>query len=103
MIGYVMLGVDDLSKAREFYDPLLAMLGAVPGDWSNERSTFYVSQPGKPMFAITKPYNGQPASAGQRNAIFEYFKKDNAPSYSARDAERRESESSISDQINDIF
>ena len=34
MIGYVMLGVDDLSKAREFYDPLLAMLGAVPGDCS---------------------------------------------------------------------
>ena len=69
MIGYVMLGVDDLSKAREFYDPLLAMLGAVPGDWSNERSTLYVSQPGKPMFAITKPYNGQPASAGNGSMV----------------------------------
>lgn len=69
MIGYVMLGVNDLNKAREFYDPLLAKLGAVPGDWSNERSTFYVSQPGKPMFAITKPYDGQPASAGNGSMV----------------------------------
>ena len=69
MIGYAMLGVDDLAKAREFYDPLLAMLGAVVGDWSNERSTFYVSGPGQTMLAITKPFNGQPASVGNGSML----------------------------------
>lgn len=69
MIGYAMLGVDDLAKAREFYDPFLAMLGAAPGDWSNERSTFYVSQAAQPMLAITRPFDGQPASVGNGSML----------------------------------
>lgn len=69
MIGYVMLGVADLAQARAFYDPLLAKLGAQPGEWSSERSVFYVSRPGQPMFAITLPYDGQPATAGNGTMV----------------------------------
>jgi hypothetical protein len=29
MIGYVILRTDDLSRARSFYDPLLAEIGGV--------------------------------------------------------------------------
>jgi penicillin-binding protein 1A len=49
------------------------------------------------------PGSGQPASPGQRNAIFEYFRKDTVPRYNAREAQQREFESKVSDQLNEIF
>jgi penicillin-binding protein 1A len=49
------------------------------------------------------PGSGQPASPGQRNAIFEYFRQDTVPRYNAREAQQREFESKVSDQMNEIF
>jgi penicillin-binding protein 1A len=49
------------------------------------------------------PQTGQPASAGQRNAIFEYFKRETAPQHTGRESNRRESDSSLYDEVNDIF
>lgn len=49
------------------------------------------------------PRSGQPASPGQGNAIFEYFRKDTVPRYNAREAQQREFESKVSDQMNEIF
>ncbi len=49
------------------------------------------------------PQTGQPASPGQGNAIFEYFKRETAPSSSGRRSGRRESDSSLYDEVNDLF
>ena len=49
------------------------------------------------------PKTGQAASAGQRNAIFEYFKQDTAPQHRGGRANRRETDSSLYDQVNDLF
>jgi len=49
------------------------------------------------------PQTGQLASAGQRNAIFEYFKKENVPQRYATGANSQSGDPGISDQINDIF
>jgi penicillin-binding protein 1A len=46
------------------------------------------------------PNTGQMASAGQRNAIFEYFKKETVPQRASRDDAHR---LGAHDQINDIF
>ncbi len=49
------------------------------------------------------PQTGQPASAGQSNAIFEYFKRETAPQHSGREADRNKSDSNLYDEMNDIF
>ncbi|MCB1690926.1 MAG: penicillin-binding protein 1A [Halioglobus sp.] len=49
------------------------------------------------------PQTGQPASPGQSNAIFEYFKRETAPQHSGRRDSRRESDSSLYDEVNDLF
>ena len=49
------------------------------------------------------PETGLLASAGQRNAIFEYFKKENVPQRSALGDARQAGGADLHDQINDIF
>jgi penicillin-binding protein 1A len=49
------------------------------------------------------PETGQMASAGQRNAIFEYFKKETVPQRVARDDAHRLGDSGAYEKINDIF
>ena len=70
MIGYVMLGTDDPLRAKAFYDPLLALLGATPmAGYSNEKRTFYGTGANQPLLAITKPYDGQPANPGNGTMV----------------------------------
>ncbi len=70
MIGYVMLGTNDLARARAFYDPITTALGAsVLAPYSNDKRVFYSGGPGKPMLAITMPHDGQPASAGNGTMV----------------------------------
>jgi catechol 2,3-dioxygenase-like lactoylglutathione lyase family enzyme len=67
MIGYVMVGTNDLDKATAFYDDLLSVIGATramsdPGrfvGWSN----------GGPMLAVTKPHDGNKASFGNGTMV----------------------------------
>ena len=49
------------------------------------------------------PSTGQLARTGQRDAIFEYFRKDNVPRRSARDDGRHNDNRDANDQIYDIF
>ena len=49
------------------------------------------------------PSTGQLARTGQRDAIFEYFRKDNVPRRSARDNGRHNDNRDANDQIYDIF
>jgi len=63
MIGYVTLGSNDLKRAAEFYDALLAEIGAKR---FMEMETFiaWATAPDQPAISISKPYDGQPATVG---------------------------------------
>lgn len=68
MIGYVTLGTDDIERARSYYDALLAELGAKRlMEFPQNGFTLYGTGWGKPGIAVTRPYNGQPAVAGNGN------------------------------------
>lgn len=72
MIGYATLGTQDIARARAFYDALLGMLGArrmmeFPEEMGG--FTLWGAAMDKPGIAVTRPYNQQPAVAGNGNMI----------------------------------
>jgi catechol 2,3-dioxygenase-like lactoylglutathione lyase family enzyme len=70
MIGYTMLGTNDLSRARAFYDPLAAAFGAKVVDaYTNEKRVWYASGAGAPLLAVTLPHDGKPANAGNGTMV----------------------------------
>ncbi len=71
MIGYVTLGTNDLETARRFYEQLLAEIGArrlleLP---DARGYTMYGRSGREPMLAITRPIDGNPATAGNGTMI----------------------------------
>ncbi len=63
MIGYVTLGTNDLAKGAEFYDALLAELGA--GRFMEDDSFIaWAASPDQPAISITKPFDGNAATIG---------------------------------------
>ena len=70
MIGYVMLGTNDVARAKTFYDAVLAPFGAsVLAAYSSDKRVFYTAGAGKPMLALTMPHDGSPASVGNGTMI----------------------------------
>ena len=70
MISYAMLGTNDLAKARAFYDPITQMMGArVIGAFTSDKRVWYSIAKDTPMLVITKPYDDQPASAGNGSML----------------------------------
>jgi catechol 2,3-dioxygenase-like lactoylglutathione lyase family enzyme len=72
MIGYVTLGTDDIGRARVFYDALMATVGAkrlmeFPEDFGG--FTMWGTSMGQPGVVVTKPFNGEPARAGNGNMV----------------------------------
>jgi len=67
MIGYVMLGTNDLARAVAFYEALLAPLN-VKRAFSNERTVSWTTGSG-PMLAVDLPFDKQPATAGNGTMI----------------------------------
>jgi catechol 2,3-dioxygenase-like lactoylglutathione lyase family enzyme len=68
MIGYVTLGTNNFKRAAEFYDQLLAELGAkriMEGDtfiaWGHSMD--------RPSLGIIKPHNGLPATWGNGTMV----------------------------------
>jgi predicted lactoylglutathione lyase len=62
MIGYVMLGTDDLERAAQFYDAVLAEIGAKR---TYENAFIQWEAPsGETTFCVTKPYDGNAATLG---------------------------------------
>jgi len=64
MIGYVVLGTNDLARAQSFYDTLLAEIGATRMMELGDRGYAWGTAMDKPMLCIMKPYNGEPATVG---------------------------------------
>jgi catechol 2,3-dioxygenase-like lactoylglutathione lyase family enzyme len=69
VIGYVTLGTDDLDRSRAFYDALLGEIGASRLMEMDSGFTLYGTGWGQPGVAVTRPYNGQPAVAGNGNMV----------------------------------
>lgn len=59
MFSHVMIGANDLNRAKSFYDGLLGSLGARPALVDGHR-IFYMHNGG--VFAVSEPINGEPAT-----------------------------------------
>ena len=59
MFSHIMIGTNDLDRARGFYDVLMATLDVPPAMTNGER-IFYMTPTG--IFSISKPINGEPAT-----------------------------------------
>ena len=68
MIGYSMVGTNDLEKAKAFYAALLGEMGAkVVMDVG--RGVLFGVKPGQPMFFVATPFNKEPATVGNGNMV----------------------------------
>ncbi len=63
MIGYVILGTNDLPRAAAFYDELLGLIGATRVMDLGRGIAWGVGRD-KPMLLIMTPFDGQPATVG---------------------------------------
>lgn len=68
MIGYVTLGSADLKKSGEFFDQLLAPLGA-KRLMELPRGIFWGTGLDKPFLGVMTPINGEPAGCGNGTMV----------------------------------
>jgi catechol 2,3-dioxygenase-like lactoylglutathione lyase family enzyme len=66
MFSHVMIGTNDLERAKAFYDKLLGTLGVPPGRVDRHR-VFYRTPTG--TFGVTKPIDGKAASFANGGTI----------------------------------
>jgi catechol 2,3-dioxygenase-like lactoylglutathione lyase family enzyme len=66
MFSHIMVGTDDLDKAKSFYDAILGTLGVPPGNVDRHR-IFWRTKTG--VFSASKPINGEPASFANGGTI----------------------------------
>ncbi|CAL78410.1 conserved hypothetical protein; putative glyoxalase/dioxygenase [Bradyrhizobium sp. ORS 278] len=66
MFSHIMIGTNDLDKAKVFYDKLLGTLGVRPAKVDGHR-IFYITPTG--IFSVSKPINGQPATPANGGTI----------------------------------
>ena len=68
MIGYATVGTNDIDRARAFYDALLGEIGARRVmEFPENGFTMYGTGARAPGLAVTRPYNGEPATVGNGN------------------------------------
>jgi catechol 2,3-dioxygenase-like lactoylglutathione lyase family enzyme len=66
MFSHVMIGTNDLDRAKAFYDALLATLGVAPGVVDRHR-VFWRTPSG--VFSVSLPIDGKPATVGNGSTI----------------------------------
>ena len=64
MIGYIVLGTNDLPRARSFYDTVLAEMGVTRLMEFGARGSGWAAAMDKPMLCIMTPYDGRSATVG---------------------------------------
>jgi catechol 2,3-dioxygenase-like lactoylglutathione lyase family enzyme len=67
MFSHVMIGTNDVERAKGFYDTVLGTLGVPPGRIDGGRRVFYMTPTG--IFAVTKPIDGEPASSANGGTV----------------------------------
>jgi len=66
MFSHIMIGTNDLSRAKTFYDALLGALGIPPAFVDGHR-IFYMTPKG--VFSVSEPINGEPATHANGGTI----------------------------------
>jgi len=66
MFSHVMIGTNDLAKAKAFYDAALGALGVSSGKVDRYR-VFYRTPTG--VFSVTEPIDGKPATTANGMTI----------------------------------
>ena len=66
MFSHVMIGTNNLDRAKAFYDAVLGTLGVPPGFVDRHR-VFWRTPTG--VFSVTLPIDGQPATIGNGGTI----------------------------------
>lgn len=69
MIGYAMVGSNNLEKAKAFFDEVLKPLGASPAFEHHSGGRMYTTGEGKSMFGVVGPFDGEPATVGNGTMI----------------------------------
>ncbi|MEL7310786.1 MAG: VOC family protein [Pseudomonadota bacterium] len=71
MLSHVMIGVNDIEKSRQFYDAVLAVLGAgeplVNVNPTGQTRLFY--RHNGSTFCLSEPINGEPSSVANGSTI----------------------------------
>jgi catechol 2,3-dioxygenase-like lactoylglutathione lyase family enzyme len=67
MFTHIMIGSNDLERAKAFYDATFSALGGRPGEIDARGRLIYLHDGGRLM--ITKPINGEPATAANGGTI----------------------------------
>ena len=66
MFSHIMIGTNDLARAKAFYDTVLGTLGVAPARVDGHR-IFYRTPTG--VFSVTEPINGEPATCANGMTI----------------------------------
>lgn len=66
MFSHVMIGTNDLDRAKTFYDAVLGTLGVAPGFVDRHR-IFWRTPTG--VFSVSIPIDGQPATVGNGSTL----------------------------------
>jgi catechol 2,3-dioxygenase-like lactoylglutathione lyase family enzyme len=66
MFSHIMIGTNDLARAKTFYDAVLGTLG-VPAGFVDGHRIFWRAQGG--IFSVSLPIDGQPATVGNGSTI----------------------------------
>ena len=66
MFSHIMIGTNDLDKAKKFYDAVLGTLGVKPGRVDGQR-VFYRTATG--VFSVSKPIDGKPATPANGGTV----------------------------------
>lgn len=66
MFSHIMIGTNDLERAKSFYDKVLGTIGVQPARVDGHR-IFYMTPTG--TFSVTEPINGQPATVANGSTI----------------------------------
>ena len=68
MIGYALVGTNDLARATAFYDALFGAIGA-KRTFESERGLAWGVDPKMPAMGVIKPFDGRPATWGNGTMI----------------------------------
>jgi catechol 2,3-dioxygenase-like lactoylglutathione lyase family enzyme len=66
MFSHVMIGTNDLPRAKAFYDALLGAIGVAPGAVDRHR-VFWRTPTG--LFSVSLPIDGKPATVGNGSTL----------------------------------
>ncbi|HZC37446.1 MAG TPA: VOC family protein [Sphingomicrobium sp.] len=67
MFSHIMVGSNDVGRAKSFYDALFAVVGTKPGRQDDKGRLAYLHNGA--AFMVTPPIDGQPATNGNGSTI----------------------------------